>query len=453
MFTDRSHLLRNNPVQLNYGVAVTDVDHDGAFEIVVAGFGFPNLIYKWNGSGFDDIAPYVLADSRRQSIGIAAADIDGDGQEELYILNTDTFAGNKRFADRLFDYADGEWIDLFALPMNQRVLNLTAGRSVAVVDRNGVGRYGFFVANYGGPMRLYELDDDGYLRDVAPEAGLNKITGGRSAIALPLVTGRMDIFVGNENGANFLFNNNGDGTFGEVAEDVGIDDPMENARGVAALDMDENGTFDLVIGNWEGAHRLFRQDVNGRFDDVTPIHMATPSRVRTVLAADFDNDGYEEIFFNNIGEANRLFALRNGDWVSISPGDALEERGLGTGAAVGDFNNDGRLELLITHGETAPQPISLYTTAPNANHYLRVLPLTPMGAPARGALVTLTTADRVQRRVIDAGSGYLCQMEPVAHFGLGQQTRIEQVTVRWVDGVEVHIDHPALDLTLRVPHP
>lgn len=453
MFTDRSHLLRHNPVQLNYGVAVTDIDNDGAFEIVVAGFGFPNLIYKWNGTSFDEIAPYVLADARRQSIGLAAGDVDGDGMEELYILNTDTFAGVKRFADRLFDFADGEWIDLFALPMNQRVLNLTAGRSVAVVDRAGVGRYGFFVANYGGPMRLYELDDDGYLRDVAPEAGLNKVTGGRSAIALPLLSPLMDIFVGNENGSNFLFTNHGDGTFSEVAEEAGLADALENARGVAALDADGNGRFDLAVGNWEGAHRLFRQANDGSFDDIAPPHMAAPSRVRTVIAADFDNDGYEELFFNNIGEANRLFALRGGDWQPINPGDALEERGLGTGAAVGDFNNDGRLELLITHGETAPQPLSLYAPPVNTNHYLRVLPLTDAGAPARGAQVTLTTPTRTQHRVIDAGSGYLCQMEPVAHFGLGQETSVTSVTVRWVDGRTVTLDAPAIDGLLRVPCP
>lgn len=453
MFTDRSHLLRNNPIQLNYGVAVTDIDNDGQFEIVIAGFGFPNLIYRWNGSSFDDIAPYVLADTRRQSIGLAAGDIDGDGLEELYVLNTDTFAGTKRFADRLFDFADGEWVDLFSLAMNHAVLNLTAGRSVAVLDRNGLGRYGFFVANYGGPMRLYELDEDGRLHDVAPEAGLNKITGGRSAIALPLITTRMDIFCGNENGANYLFNNNGDGTFGEVGEEVGIGDPLENARGVAALDANGDGLFDLVVGNWEGTHRLFVQDVNGRFEDMTPPHMSTPSRVRTVLAADFDNDGYEEIFFNNIGEPNRLFAFRGGDWVPISAGDAVEEQGLGTGAAVGDFNHDGRLELVIAHGEAAPQPVSLYVPQPNDYHYLRVLPLTIYGAPARGALVVLETAERTQRRVIDAGSGYLCQMEPVAHFGLGRETRVERVTIRWVDGAERMIPRPEIDRLLRVEHP
>jgi hypothetical protein len=82
-----------------------------------------------------------------------------------------------------------------------------------------------------------------------------------------------------------------------------------------------------------------------------------------------------------------------------------------------------------------------------------VLPLTPFGAPARGALVTLETPVWKQIRSIDAGSGYLCQMEPVAHFGLGIVREIERVTVYWLDGTRLEIDNPAPDQLLRVPYP
>src|SRR5690606_524450 len=101
----------------------------------------------------------------------AAGDVDGDGREEIYVLNTDTFAGPKRVGDRLFSWHDGHWVDLFCLPENRRMLNVTAGRSVACIDRCGTGRYGFVVANYGGPFRLYELDQ-GRLADLAPLAGI-----------------------------------------------------------------------------------------------------------------------------------------------------------------------------------------------------------------------------------------------------------------------------------------
>jgi hypothetical protein len=454
MFNDISRLLYHNPSQLYYGIAVTDIDDDGAFELIVAGFGgFPNLVLKWDGSSFRNVVSPALADVERQAIGVAACDIDGDGQEEIYILNTDTFAGQKRFADRLLDRVDGEWTDLFSLSGNRHVLNLTAGRSVVVLDRLSTGSYGFFVANYGGPLRLYELDEDGHLYDSAPAAGLDLVTGGRSAVALPLVTDHMDIFAGNEGGPNFLFCNRGDGTFDELAKELGLDDHAQNARGLTVLDANEDGLFDLVCGNWEGPHRLFIHQPNGRFEDAAPREMAAPSRVRTVIAADFDNDGYEEIFFNNIGQPNRLFGRRGGRWQAIEIGAALEPFGLGTGAAVGDFDNNGRLELLIAHGESAAQPLALYVTPMNSNHWLRVLPLTIHGAPARGAVVVLEMFGRTQRRAIDAGSGYLCQMEPVAHFGLGGQTQINRVRVHWPDGASAMVNNPTCDQLLRVAHP
>ncbi|MFN8528041.1 MAG: CRTAC1 family protein [Anaerolineae bacterium] len=453
MFTNRTRLLLHNPIQYNYGVAVADVDGDGEFELIVAGFGFANLVLKWNGSALVNVADAALADSERQAIGIAACDIDADGQEELYILNSDTFAGQKRFADRLFDCADGEWTDLFSLPIHRRILNLTSGRSVAAVDRLGNGRYGFFVANYGGPMRLYELDDDGHLRDVAPEAHLNHVTGGRSVLPVPLMSDALDIFVGNENGPNYLYRNNGDGTFMNMADTLKLSDNAENARGAAVLDANQDGLLDIVCGNWEGPHRLFVQLFDGTFQDMAPPEMAAPSRVRTVIAADFDNDGFDEIFFNNLGQPNRLFGWRDHEWVPIPMGDAMEPFGLGTGAACGDFDHDGRLELLISHGEAGMQPLTYYHTPDNGHHWLRVLPLTRYGAPARGTMVTLKAGGRTRQRVIDAGSGYLCQMEPVAHFGLGEDTEIEWVEIRWLDGEIIHIDHPQPDQLLKISHP
>jgi hypothetical protein len=453
MFLNKSALILDNPSQLNYGVAVTDVDADGAFELVVAGFGQRNLVLKWTEQGFVDIAPEELADLGRQAIGVAAGDFDGDGQEEIYVLNTDSFQGRKQFGDRLFDWREGGWVDLFSLPQNQDSLNLTAGRSVAWVDRDGDGRYGCLVANYGGPIRLYELNGDDMIADVAQEAGLAMVTGGRGIVALSLVSDRMDIFMANENSPNFLFRNQGDGTYVDVAGMAGVSDPLHHGRGIAVLDADGDGRMDLVYGNWEGQHRLYAQYAPGKFQDIASRALAMPSRIRTVIAADFDNDGHEEIFFNNIGQPNRLFGWRDNKWTALDIGEALEPRGLGTGAAIGDFDGDGRLELLIAHGESGEQPLSLYHPTPNDNFWLRIVPLTPQGAPARGAVVTLTANDRIQIRSIDAGSGYLCQMEPVAHFGLGREQAIDAVEVRWMDGKSVRILSPEVNQVLRVKYP
>ena len=453
MFTSRTALIQTNPPLLHYGAAVCDADGDGRFEFIVAGYGGPNRILGFRDGLLIDVGDRGFADLNRQALGLAAGDFDGDGLEEIYLLNSDSFAGPKQVGDRLFRRAERGWIDLFAEPRNHAAQNRTAGRSIVAIDRTGKGRYGFFVANYGGPMRLFELGADGDIVDAAPEAGLDLVAGGRCATSLPILTPHMDLFVGNEGGSNFLFRNLGDGTFVNVASTWGLDDADEAARGVAWFDADGDGRFDLALGNWEGPGRLFVREKQGAFRDLAPTEWAQSARNRTIIAADFDNDGREEIFFNNIGQPNRLFGWRRGTWTALDVGDAAESNGLGTGAAVADLDGDGRLELLIAHGESGLQPLTYYHGPKTEHHWVRVMPLTPAGAPARGALVSLLQNDRTQIRVIDAGSGYLCQMEPVAHFGLGRAARIDSISIDWPDGRQVVLTKPDPDQLHVVKHP
>jgi hypothetical protein len=302
-------------------------------------------------------------------------------------------------------------------------------------------------------MRLYELNPDGYPVDVAESVGLAYVTGGRGLVAGPIVSPYMDIFAVNENSRNFFFRNNGKGYYEEIAAELGLEDPDQHGRGVALLDTNDDGTLDIVYGNWDGLHRLYVRQPSGGFADMATDDLAFPSWVRTVIAADFDNDGYEEIFFNNIAQSNRLFGRRYGEWVDLDPDDALETVALGTGAAVADLDNDGRLELLIAHGEFEPQAMTFYHTPKNNNNWLRIAPLTQQGAPARGALVKLFAGGRLQQRVIDAGSGYLCQMEPVAHFGLGKLAQVDWVEVRWLNGTITRLSNPEPCQTIKVPYP
>ena len=155
--------------------------------------------------------------------------------------------------------------------------------------------------------------------------------------------------------------------------------------------------------------------------------MALPGAVRTVIAADFDNDGFEELFFNNLGEPNRLFRAATGepraDWLLADPGAAAEPDGLGTGAAVADIDGDGLLELLVAHGESTVQPLSLFKWPDDRPRLAAGAAADAVRGAGRGARVRLTAGGRTQLRVIDGGSGYLCQMEPVAHFGLGARRR------------------------------
>ena len=451
MFLECSRLIAGNQPRLSNGIAVADVDGDGAFELVVTGYATNNLILKWDGSQLVDVANPLLADAGGCAVAIAAADVDGDGREELYVLNSDCASGPKEMGDRLFACFGKHWLDLLAQPENAGMANRVAGRSVVAMDRHGHGRYGFVVAADGGPFRLFELSRRGRLEDAAEEAGIDLIAAGRGLVGVPFLSDRMDLFACNEGGPNFLFRNLGDGTFEEIAEERGVADSRFAGRAVAMIDAD--GACDLLVGTWEGPQRLFRQRSSGVFVDEASGDMSMPGRVSTVIAADFDNDGYEELFFNLHGEPNRMFGWRHDEWQPIDLGDALEPKGFGTGAAVADIDGDGRLELLVAHGGGAPQPLSLYRTVANHNGWIRVLPLTPYGAPARGAVVTCMAGGRRQRRFICGGSGYLCQMEPVAHFGLGTTRDVERVEVRWPDGTVAMIDNPPAGRLLTVSYP
>jgi hypothetical protein len=451
MFIDCSDLIAENRPHGGQGVTVTDIDNDGAPEFLVTGTGMANRALKWNGQRLVDATDPALLDPAGHTSCLIAADLDGDGREEIYACNQGA-EHRANPSDRLFAPFGTRWLDLLNQPENAEIAGFAHGRVVACLDRQGRGRYGFAVANTGEPLALYELDGNGRLVDVAEEAGLDVVLNARAMVALPLVSERMDLFVQIDGGANSLFRNLGDGTFEEVAERRGVADPRQRGRSIAVLDANGDGLFDLLCGVWQGSHRLFLQRAGGGFSEEAPSDLSLPSHVTSVIAADFDNDGFEELLFLNHGQPNRLFARRHEGWLEIDAGDAVEPRGLSTGAAVADIDGDGRLELLVNHSGS-PQPLALFKCPPNPNGWLRVQPLTAAGAPARGAVVTCTLGTRTQRRAICAGSGYLSQMEPVAHFGLGDARRIDSVEVHWPDGAVALIKTPPANRLITVPHP
>jgi hypothetical protein len=463
MFVDVSGMIAVNPPRLYSGVAVADLDADGRSEFAVAGFGGPNRVLRWIGGQLRDAAPPLLADNGQFAAGLAAGDIDGDGREELYVVNIDTGSGSDRCSDRLFkSLPDGNWEDLLARPGNKSIGNISAGRSVAAIDRRGVGRYGFFVANYERPMRLYELGRDGLLADLASPQGLGLVAKSRGVLAIPLFSDRPDLVCMVEDGPNLVFRNRGDGTFEECAAKSGLMDAGEQGRGITAVDVLGTGKLGLCWGNWEGPHHLVARSLEGVWRDRATAGLAFPSALQSLVAADFDNDGNDELFFNNSSESNRLFRITIGgsgesngpEIIMLDPGEALDPEGYGTGAAVCDIDGDGILELLVARGEREPQPLCIFKArSAGENNWLRICPLTRFGAPARGAVVRVELLGRTRVKGVCGGSGYQCQMEPVAHFGLGPNGQADRVQITWPDGASRVLLNPGTNRTITVPYP
>ncbi|KAG5266335.1 hypothetical protein AALO_G00229870 [Alosa alosa] len=200
---------------------------------------------------------------------------------------------------------------------------------------------------------------------------------GRGVAVGPIISQTLpDIFCDNEYGGNFLFRNNGNGTFTDVASQTGVEDAKQHGRGVALADFNRDGKIDIVYGNWNGPHRLFLQLPNRkhRFKDIATSKFSMPSPVRTVIAADFDNDNEMEVFFNNIAyrgpSANRLFRVsrrEHGDpqIEELNVGEAAEPEGRGTGARQERFTAEetdvlvravkGREVALYGYGRNPPK--------------------------------------------------------------------------------------------------
>jgi len=453
MFMDVSGSIGDNPPRIHCGVSVADLDGDGRCELLIAGFGSPNRHLLSIGGQLRDVASPTLAESGGFALGLAAGDVDGDGREEIYLLNQES--------DRLLkSRLDGGWDDLLERLDRRECRDHRPGGGVAAIDRRGIGRYGFFVSGDSRPSRLYELGPEGTPADLAGPLGLAQAAAGRGVLTVSIFSGHTDILCVTERGPNLAFVNRGDGVFDDRAGEWGLADAGEHGRGVTSFDAGD-GELGLCWVNRDGPHRLMIRGEDGSWRDRATAALAFPSAVRTVVSADFDNDGHEELFLNVFGEPNRLFrvsAIPDAESeviiAMLDPGQARDPDGFGTGAAVCDVDGDGVLELLLAHGGPQPQPLGLFKArGAERNNWLRVRPLTRFGAPVRGALVHAEAGGRVRVKGISGGSGYLCQMEPIAHFGFGPDMRPERVRVSWPDGAGVVLLNPGVNRTVTVPYP
>ncbi|KAK3608614.1 hypothetical protein CHS0354_042612 [Potamilus streckersoni] len=380
--------------------------------------------------------------------------------------------------DRLFKWHNATYIDLLALSRNQAVTPSDGRQSVACVDRHGEGMYSVIVTTFDsegkGRYRVLEMDPSHVdnnissgniiIRDVAFAVGLDVVQDGQGIIVGPLIgdDGHSDIFITNtpsyfvgssvfrHEGSNVLFMNNGDGTFVDIAHDTGLRDQDQFSKGISVLDANDDGKLDLLYANWFGPNRLFLQQAGhqnpSEFKSILSSEFNLPAPTMTLLTADFDNDGQIEVFLGSASHMtvkpteNSLFSMQNdGENVTIIPIklEASEEMTSVPllGVTIGDLNNDGLLELFASYSVLGGQrTMFIFQSVHQGYNWIRFCPRTRQGAPARGAVVTIVLEDdRAIMRVIGGSCGYMCQSEPVAHFGLRNLTAVK-MSVKWPDG-------------------
>jgi hypothetical protein len=424
-----------------HGVVVGDVDNDGDQDVFLCNYG-TNKLYANNGDGtFADVSARAGIDRPGWSSGGAFLDYDGDGDLDLYVANY----GQWTYPDDAKFCGDPERkIRLYCSPRSVRTVKHYLYRN------NGDGT---FTDAY-----------DQAIRSTDPETGRPRPRSdghGFGVVAADLDgDGRVDLYVANDMNPNFVFLNNGDGTFRDATDTSGAayDErgQAQSGMGVDAEDVDGDGRPELFVTNFASEYNTLYQNMgNGSFMDVTPFSgMAADTRPWVgwgTALADFDNDGWPDNFVANghvddnrrlLGEPTDyaepplLFLNLKGKRFRLATRDAgpyFEGRHVGRGVAFGDLDNDGDIDVVVSHKDGLPAVLRNDTQT--ANHWVRLeLRGTRSNRDAVGARVEVVAGGRTIARQRKGGVSMLSAHDPRLTVGLGAAESIESLTVRWPSG-------------------
>lgn len=479
------------PETMGSGVAVFDADGDGWQDLFFVNSrtwpGQPAkpsapALYRNNHNGtFTDVTAASGLAAPVYGMGVSAGDFDNDGKPDLYVTAVD---GNHLYRNLGgFRFAD--------VTAQAGVASSGFSMSAAWFDFDRDGRLDLIIARYvdwalandkvcsldgkhksyctpeaykGQSAVLFHNIGTGRFEDVTRKAGLNDPTLKGLGVALLDYNGDgwIDVFVANDTQPNRLYENRRDGTFKDVALSAGVAfDEAGKARagmGVDAADYDGSGRQSLVIGNFSNEMiALYRNEGNGLFTDEAPGSSIGKASMLTLtfgcLFVDYDLDGRPDIFAANghvaddiaaaqprvsYAEAPHLFhnkGARQFDEVTAASGTPLAQKMVARGAAVGDLDNDGDPDLVVTVNHGAAR--LLRNDGGNRNHALR-LKLVGSGKSNRdgiGAFARVTGASGTSPwLMVHTGSSYLSQSELPLTFGLGTGTGVSKIEVQWPDG-------------------
>jgi hypothetical protein len=479
------------PETMGSGCAFFDYDGDGWLDVFLAsGVPFPGrpgerarsaLFRNTRDGRFADVTREAGLAVEMYGIGVAAADYDGDGWTDLYVT---AVGGSHLFRNR----GDGRFEDV-----TERVGARGAGTfptSAMFFDYDKDGHLDLVVANYvawsldkdlfcsldgktksyctpesyeGESPTLLRNRGDGTFEDVTREAGVWSPTSKALGVALldHDSDGWPDFALANDTEPNQIFRNDGDGTFTEVGMLAGMAfDESGKARagmGIDSADYSGSGRPGLLIANFSNEMLALYSNVgNGLYVDDAPTSEVGRASVLTlafgVFFFDYDLDGLFDIFAGNGHVADDINAVQPGvthaqpphlfrnvdgrrfEEVTASLGPALEESMVARGAACGDYDNDGDLDVLVN---TNNGPVVLFRNdGANQNRFLRVKTLgTRSNRDGIGARVTVTRPDgHTQWRLVHTGSSYASQSDTALTFGLGPHHKATSIEVVWPSG-------------------
>lgn len=477
------------------GITVFDYNNDGLMDLYLMngtyleGISDPegkvfkgtrNRLYKNNGNGtFSDVSEVAGVNDDSWSMAAGAIDLDNDGYQDLYVLN---YGANVFYHNN----GNGTFSDItssLGLSGPDKLNGFTKWSiGVSFWDYNLDGRLDIMVGNFlafdpdyvstqtpgmmphpseynGQASMLYEQQHDGKFVDVTKDDGL--FFPDSKCMGLTVFDydddGDLDIFQANDHQMNFLFRND-DGVYKEVGVASGVaansqGNPTGSMHGTVG-DVDGDGLIDILVADLKyGA--LYRNLGNGLFEDITESSgIAIPLAGKGSWGAslfDFDNDGDLDIIAAN-GTAEELILqypllLENdgkGHFKNVGQehGSYFSTKRSGRGLAVWDFDNDGDLDIIISHVDLQANATLLRNDGGNTNHWLGLTLKGENGlASAIGAKITVTTSGKKQVLVNQWTTGYLSNSEPRVHIGLGQQKLISEIQIKWPDGkVEVYKD-------------
>ena len=496
------------------GVALFDYNNDGLLDIYFTNCAhlpdldkssplFHNRLYRNNGNGtFTDVTESAGMRGNFYSVGVAAADYDNDGYSDLFVAGANGYQlfhnnGNGTFTDVTekaglrrshpdlanvfsvaagwFDYDNDGFLDLIVI----NYLKWSPEIDVTCISK-GVKAY-CSPDNYAGlPNLLFHNNGDGTFTDVSESSGIFKFVGKGMGVAFADYDGDgfTDIFIANDTYRNFLFHNNGNGTFTEtgILSGVAYSESGKSVAGMGAdfRDIDNDGKPDIFMTDMFGEGFLyFRNLGDGIFEDETG-----PSGIRGLAMRltgwgtgifDFDNDSWKDIFTCNAAILDNseyvdgipykmrntiVRNLGNGKFEDVSgtAGKDFQHAAAHRGAAFGDLNNDGRIDI-ITNSLGAEPEIFINRTQ-NGHHWLLVeLEGTRSNRDGLGAKIAIIAGGKSQYNHATTSVGYGSSSDRRVHFGLGTESRVETLEVVWPSGARQSFRDVKADQILKIKEP